>query len=106
MSSACWPELLHGGGDAVILSVRATVRHYRSGRIEIIADPPQVPPSPDQAARWRARLDACAAHGIALPKDPRARMPPGIAKLAATVGISRQAYTQDLRLAIAWQATA
>jgi hypothetical protein len=56
--------------------------------------------------RQDRRLQACEAAGLVMPPSPVGRMPNGIGELADAEGVSRQAFTADVKAALERKATA
>ncbi len=67
---------------------------------------PEMPQSVEdrQLQRWQHRWDACVKAGLKMPTKREARLPNGISLVAASLGISREALSKDLKLYLEHQA--
>ena len=63
-------------------------------------------PAENKAARQDRRLLACEAAGLTMPASPVGRLPDGIGRVAQAEGVTRQAFTEDLRAALKRRAAA
>jgi hypothetical protein len=98
-------------GDRPEMEVRIRVVLWRSGRATAQADvcsasSPTRRPSAAAVARWEAALARCAAAGLELPDDPQGALPAGIGAVANEAGLSRQAFTEQVRRGLRHRAEA
>ena len=67
--------------------------------IEGVVAPPDAPKQ-TAAQRQDSRLAACEADGLKMPASSRGRLPDGVAKVAARLGVTRQAFSTALKAAL------